>query len=622
MNRWLIAAFAVALSIALANACSSGNSCSSATCGGCCDSTGTCQMGTTNNACGVQGGACAVCPQGQGCQSGMCTASSGNTDSGTTCGPSNCTGCCASNNYCFPSATSNLVCGSNGGACASCSNGEQCIQGTCQTCTGCLDSNGNCQKGNTQGACGTGGGSCQGCLGNQTCTAGQCVASCTGCIGGDGGCQTGDTTGACGSGGNNCQVCSAGQSCTANSCSGGSCSGECVGADGGCQTGTSTSACGTSGANCAVCLTGETCTNGLCACSGCIDTGGCEVGTATTACGTGGASCQVCTTGQACTASGCQATQACSGSTCPAGCCNAAGTCVTAETSAACGNTGTVCAVCSGGTACTSSGCTFTGDGGFPAGTVTVLGAGYPFPPSWTPSSAALLKSDNSGVGASTYVGSRVVLTGTLTTSNSPCPEPYTLDGGKTYCDAANFKDSSGNTVIVDTFSFLGSAPACSAALPTYTSGSTQNYTSVAGIWEDDYSKQVTPNDQFVIALTQCADLTPAPAGSTAGYAPSPDAGTPPPTTDVHNLLMNFTAGVQVGTTTMPLRGIVVGVWASKTAWGFTMQDPAGGPWSAIAVERGSTSTSTSVVPALGNYVTVLNASTTQEGGKYPELHL
>jgi hypothetical protein len=56
-------------------------------CPGCCDSTGTCQTGTTASVCGTAGGACSACSASQTCQAGVCqgnqTNDSGTTDSGT-----------------------------------------------------------------------------------------------------------------------------------------------------------------------------------------------------------------------------------------------------------------------------------------------------------------------------------------------------------------------------------------------------------------------------------------------------------------------------------------------------------------------------------------------------------
>lgn len=65
--------------------------CSASTCEGCCDATGVCRIGTTNDACGAKGGACAVCTSA--CMAGVCAVTGGmdagsTMDAGMTCQPS------------------------------------------------------------------------------------------------------------------------------------------------------------------------------------------------------------------------------------------------------------------------------------------------------------------------------------------------------------------------------------------------------------------------------------------------------------------------------------------------------------------------------------------------------
>ncbi len=62
--------------VLLAN-CSPTPSCTSATCGGCCDATGKCQSGASVDACGVNGETCGRCGSGTVCARGECEASSG-----------------------------------------------------------------------------------------------------------------------------------------------------------------------------------------------------------------------------------------------------------------------------------------------------------------------------------------------------------------------------------------------------------------------------------------------------------------------------------------------------------------------------------------------------------------
>jgi phospholipase C len=63
--------------------------CTIATCLGCCDSAGTCQLGTEVTACGGAAAACQACPESQTCQHNACTgpsADAGRTDAGADAG--------------------------------------------------------------------------------------------------------------------------------------------------------------------------------------------------------------------------------------------------------------------------------------------------------------------------------------------------------------------------------------------------------------------------------------------------------------------------------------------------------------------------------------------------------
>lgn len=74
-------------------ACQCGGStvCNSANCAGCCDATGTCNVGTSTNACGLGGALCVACAGAQTCSSGVCK---GGAHSGPD-GGTECTGCAA-----------------------------------------------------------------------------------------------------------------------------------------------------------------------------------------------------------------------------------------------------------------------------------------------------------------------------------------------------------------------------------------------------------------------------------------------------------------------------------------------------------------------------------------------
>lgn len=61
-----------------------GNSCSTDTCGGCCDSDGKCQPGTSVMACGIDGTTCGRCGSGTVCNLGECAVLGGNGGGGGT----------------------------------------------------------------------------------------------------------------------------------------------------------------------------------------------------------------------------------------------------------------------------------------------------------------------------------------------------------------------------------------------------------------------------------------------------------------------------------------------------------------------------------------------------------
>lgn len=144
---------------------------------GCCDSTGACEPGTTDSACGSGGKACVACTSPDTCGGSGIPQSCG-------CGPSNCDGCCDSTGAC-QAGTSSSVCGSGGAACAACTSPDTCGGGgTPQACggceatscpNGCCDSTGKCQTpGTSDSACGTGGAACLACQSPATCESSQC----------------------------------------------------------------------------------------------------------------------------------------------------------------------------------------------------------------------------------------------------------------------------------------------------------------------------------------------------------------------------------------------------------------------------------------------------------------
>lgn len=69
--RVVLAVVCLALAVAAAG-CGTTLACSSATCQGCCDASGTCRAGNTDDACGTFGWSCDVCQAGQTCRVGLC----------------------------------------------------------------------------------------------------------------------------------------------------------------------------------------------------------------------------------------------------------------------------------------------------------------------------------------------------------------------------------------------------------------------------------------------------------------------------------------------------------------------------------------------------------------------
>jgi hypothetical protein len=104
-------------------------------CNGCCDATGACQSGKTNDACGVGGQLCAVCDSSKGsCNAGSCGGTgiiepggmdAGNNPNCGNVGQACCVGTCYGGGCCDPSTT---MCITPGGRCT---NRAICAGGTC-----------------------------------------------------------------------------------------------------------------------------------------------------------------------------------------------------------------------------------------------------------------------------------------------------------------------------------------------------------------------------------------------------------------------------------------------------------------------------------------------------------
>ncbi|MFO0598371.1 MAG: hypothetical protein U0228_23905 [Myxococcaceae bacterium] len=407
--------------------------CSPASCAGCCDANGQCASGNAQDACGTGGLVCTQCIGDTVCNLGFCVqrqmqngggngggggATGGGTGGGvtggglggglgggtgggtgggsSTCGPSNCTGCC-NGNLCVSGSTRG-ACGSRGLACAVCSSEQTCVDGACtspatcnaSTCPGgcCIGS--TCVAGTSNSACGALGQACNVCGDSESCVSHACtpISTCnastcpSGCCQGNV-CLPGTSASSCGSGGAACSTCSGTSTCTNQACTAPSTcnvttcpSGCCQGNV--CLPGTSTSSCGTGGATCSACGSNQTCASGQCtfACNattcpgGCCQGGVCLAGTTSAACGTGGAACASCTSSQVCNGTSCAAT--CNATTCPGGCCQG-DVCLAGTSTASCGSGGAACVSCTSGQTCSAGTCSGGSLPGDTCATATLL---------------------------------------------------------------------------------------------------------------------------------------------------------------------------------------------------------------------------------------------------------
>lgn len=265
--------------IAVVPGCGTATRCLASNCQGCCDDNGQCQAGDTAFACGAGALRCANCKANvEACIDSVCRPTG---DGGTiippvdagTCSAATCAGCCDSKGTCRGGNT-NVVCGKEGAACASCAASQACTGNACVAagCNSCRDQAGTCQAGNTPQSCGRDGGSCVACGGGQSCSFGACVSAPT--------------------------------------CNASNCNGCCVGTQ--CILATTDAQCGSSGSQCVACQAPNTCQSGACVTpvidagptgpcgpltcpTGCCDlVGDCAGGSGQLSCGTGGVDCALC----------------------------------------------------------------------------------------------------------------------------------------------------------------------------------------------------------------------------------------------------------------------------------------------------------------------------------------
>jgi hypothetical protein len=96
--------------------------CSPSTCSGCCQNQ-SCVSGVAASACGFAGNLCQACQSKEQCQSGVCV--------GPKCDPQSCaSGCCDATGAC-KNGTTDEACGTGGGSCAACPTDQACKAGKC-----------------------------------------------------------------------------------------------------------------------------------------------------------------------------------------------------------------------------------------------------------------------------------------------------------------------------------------------------------------------------------------------------------------------------------------------------------------------------------------------------------
>jgi predicted extracellular nuclease len=157
--------------------------------------------------------------------------------------------------------------------------------------------------------------------------------------------------------------------------------------------------------------------------------------------------------------------------------------------------------------------------------------------------------------------------------------------------------------VVVDTFSFLGTAP-CAALLPP-----AGPLSSITGIWQPHLDAS-TGALTWVVAPAECSDLGFGTATSRTGTAPA--------TTDVAQLRSSFAAGRPV-----TVRGVVTAVKATTRSYTFTLQDPGAGVNSAITVVRVKrTGITLGVPPNVGDAVTVTGTTSVYAATAEQEIKL
>ena len=103
-----------------------GPNCTVNNCNGCCDAHDSCQAGTVTDVCGIGGKLCVACPSQQECSSNACR-----PKTSQSCNASSCGGCCDSTGACQV-GNSPSACGTGGAACSFCGSPLTCTAGACR----------------------------------------------------------------------------------------------------------------------------------------------------------------------------------------------------------------------------------------------------------------------------------------------------------------------------------------------------------------------------------------------------------------------------------------------------------------------------------------------------------
>jgi hypothetical protein len=160
-------------------------SCGPSNCSGCCEAASVCAKGVNGVQCGQGGQQCQRCVPSEG--TGQCVPQAGGgglCNASTSCGPSNCQAGCCEGNLCVV-GLSDAHCGNNAAPCQACPTGTQCVAAA--------GVGGQCSA---VGTCGPQ--SCPGCCsgnvcayGNQDIACGTAGAACNDCTAGGHRCISG-----------------------------------------------------------------------------------------------------------------------------------------------------------------------------------------------------------------------------------------------------------------------------------------------------------------------------------------------------------------------------------------------------------------------------------------------